>query len=223
MGWGRGPFQPSCRDSSILAGVPSCLSCNLTVWTGSTFCSCYPLVTAEEERRRREITGLLATRGCKAGPTGGGRRVRPRASSCAELGDSRAGWPVRKVGPGWLAARPHNAPPPAPHPPPALLLSAAAASTDYPAAPAGSLHWSPSCSSSHPPPAACAALTQLQPRQSLPSVRMETYATHVVPFCSKIRLSVNTGSHAHCTRGQLLQLIGEILLRGRAQDSWQDS
>lgn len=149
--------------------------------------------------------------------------MRPRASSCAELGDSRAGWPVRKVGPGWLAARPHNAPPPAPHPPPALLLSAAAASTDYPAAPAGSLHWSPSCSSSHPPPAACAALTQLQPRQSLPSVRMETYATHVVPFCSKIRLSVNTGSHAHCTRGQLLQLIGEILLRGRAQDSWQDS
>ena len=140
--------------------------------------------------------------------------MRPRASSCAELGDSRAGWPVRKVGPGWLAARPHNAPPPAPHPPPALLLSAAAASTDYPAAPAGSLHWSPSCSSSHPPPAACAALTQLQPRQSLPSVRMETYATHVVPFCSKIRLSVNTGSHAHCTRGQLLQLIGEILLRG---------
>ena len=120
------------------------------------------------------------TRGCKAGPTGGGRRVRPRASSCAELaGDSRAGWPVRKVGPGWLAAaRPPNAPPPAPHPPPALLLSAAAASTDYPAAPAaaaGSLL--SSCSNSHPPPAACAALSQLQPELSL-HVRVETYATH---------------------------------------------
>ena len=162
-------LEHSCR-------CPLLPSCNLTVWAGSTFCSCYPLVTAEEERRRREITGLLATRGCKAGPTGGGRRGRPRASSCA--GDSRAGWPVRKVGPGWLAARPHNAPPPAPHPPPALLLSAAAASTDYPAAPAaaaGSLL--SSCSNSHPPPAACAALSQLQPELSLP-VRVETYATH---------------------------------------------
>ena len=222
MGWGRGPFHPSCRDSSILAGEPSlllqphCLARQHLLLLQPT---CYCGGGEEEERNHR----AAATPGCKAGPTGGGRRVRPRASSCAELGDSRAGWPVRKVGPGWLAARPHNAPPPAPHPPPALLLSAAAASTDYPAAPAGSLHWSPSCSSSHPPPAACAALTQLQPRQSLPSVRMETYATHVVPFCSKIRLSVNTGSHAHCTRGQLLQLIGEILLRGRAQDSWQDS
>ena len=185
IGWGRGPFHPSCRDSSILAGVLSCLSCNLTVWAGSTFCSCYPLVTAEEERRRREITGLLATRGCKAGPTGGGRRVRPRASSCA--GDSRAGWPVRKVGPGWLAASPHNAPPPEPHPPSPALNTAAAASTDYPAAPAAgarSLH-----RPTHRPPA---AVSQLQPKQSLlPFVRIESYARRVVPFCIKIRLNVN--------------------------------
>ena len=187
MGWGRGPFHPSCRDSSILAGEPSlllqphCLARQHLLLLQPT---CYCGGGEEEERNHR----AAATPGCKAGPTGGGRRVRPRASSCA--GDSRAGWPVRKVGPGWLAASPHNAPPPEPHPPSPALNTAAAASTDYPAAPAAgarSLH-----RSTHRPPAARAAVRQLQPKQSLlPFVRIESYARRVVPFCIKIRLNVN--------------------------------
>ena len=132
--------------------------------------------------------------------------MRPRASSCPEplAGDSRAGWPVRKVGAGWLEPLPGR-PTLRPRLQRILLLllscspePATAASTDYPpaapaAAAAGSSQPSSYCSNSHPPPAACAALSQLQPKQSLP-VRVETYATytHVVPFCSRIRLSVNS-------------------------------
>ena len=167
------------------------------------------------------------TRGCKAGPTGGGRRVRPRASSCPEplAGDSRAGWPVRKVGAGWLEPLPGR-PTLRPRLQRILLLllscspePATAASTDYPpaapaAAAAGSQQPSSYCSNWHPPPAACAALSQLQPKQSLP-VRVETYATRKSrPILQQnktqcqqhlmhIALSVNV-----CTRS----LIGEILI-----------
>ena len=60
------------------------LSCNLTVWAGSTFCSCYPLVTAEEEEGNHRAT---------PGSHGDVRQVRPVAGG----GCGRVLAPVRET------------------------------------------------------------------------------------------------------------------------------
>ena len=116
--------------------------------------------------------------------------------------------PVGKVGPGWLAARPHNAPPPVsaccPHPPPGqkeppqppliiLQLLQHQGSSWHPPPPAQGLLlllllllqllqlW-------HPPPH-CTRPTAVVGELA---VTVRTYATDVVPFCTN-------ASHAHCT------------------------
>ena len=84
MGWGRGPFHPSCRDSSILAGEPSlllqphCLARqHLLLLQPTCYCG--------GGRRRREITGLLLHRDV--------RQVRPVAGG----GCGRVLAPVRET------------------------------------------------------------------------------------------------------------------------------
>ena len=68
------PLPSLLQGLEHLAGdASSCTSSDLTVLVGSTFFSCNPLVTAEEEGRRREITGLLLHRDV--------RQVRPVAAA----------------------------------------------------------------------------------------------------------------------------------------------
>ena len=73
------PLPSLLQGLEHLAGdASSCTSCDLTVFlVGSTFFSCNPLVTAEEGRRRREITGLLLHRDV--------RQVRPVAAAAVRL------------------------------------------------------------------------------------------------------------------------------------------
>ena len=84
MGGAEGPSIPP-AGTRAFSQVNPLSSCNLTVLPGSTFCSCNPLVTAEEERRRREITGLLLHRDV--------RQVRPVAGG----GCGRVLAPVRET------------------------------------------------------------------------------------------------------------------------------
>ena len=152
--------------------------------------TCYCGGGEEEEGNHRPA----ATPGCKAGPTGG------CGGGCGCVLAPEAHIPVGKVGPGWLAARPHNAPPPVsaccPHPPPGQK--------EPPQPPLIILQLLQHQGSSwHPPPAAQGLLLLLllllqllqlwhpPPHCTRPTavvgelaVTVRTYATHVVPFCT---------------------------------------
>ena len=147
--------------------------------------------------------------------------------------------PVGKVGPGWLAARPHNAPPPVsaccPHPPPGqkeppqppliiLQLLQHQGSSWHPPPPAQGLLLASSscCTRAPPPPAAPPALassSSCSPHCTPPTavvgelaVTVRSYATHVVPFCTK---SISRTLHFvyFCSHSEINEILPTQIIR----------